>query len=210
MEAVSYRNRIKTNPVVAEKYLFRKQHKHEREIKLVQYTFSRIKDAETLLDAPCGAGRMSFLAEKAGFKTTGIDLGDAILDCAKSEKLRLNSKVNFLKEDLENLSFSDNAFEASLCFRFFHHLPSEKAKMKVISELTRVSSKYVVISYFSAFSITSIKRKFKSILNISNKQNATRLTELEDYFNKFGFVLHDHKFSMPFFHTLCIAVFKKY
>lgn len=206
---MNYKSRIKHDPVTAEKYLYRKPGKHEREIKLVERAFSRISDAKTLLDAPCGAGRMSFLAEKFGFETTGVDLGTGILECAEKEKIKLKSKVNFYSENLEALSFSNDQFDASLCFRFFHHLPNSMTKINVIGELTRVSSKYVVISYFSPFSITSIKRKLKEIVNVYSSQHSTRLKELSQYFESFDFTLCYHRYSCPFISTLCIAVYKR-
>lgn len=57
----------------------------------------------TMLDVGCNIGFMAtYIAEKHGLQTTGIDLSDAVLKQAR--RLDISSKVNFKRVDIESLS----------------------------------------------------------------------------------------------------------
>jgi len=202
--------RIKTSVAKAEVYTQRKNRKHASEMKLIDNALTLLTNVKSFLDAPCGAGRATILLEKHGYKTVGVDLGDGSIEVARREMARLGLHSSIEKANLEHLPFQDNRFDAVLCFRFFHHLPTPELRGRIVAELCRTANKYVLISYFSPFSITSIKRTLRQNLGgKSSSQFRTPLEEVERYFAKNNFRLLQDYPQRRFIHTLHLAVFIK-
>jgi len=203
-------SRIKHSYREAEKYATRRPSKHKAEMNLVRRAFSSLDGVETVLDAPCGIGRVSLMLDRYGYTVTGVDAGHGALIKANEEMEKHKASCIFLNDDVRHMTFQDASFDAIVCFRFFHHLMSVGAKQHVVEELCRVSNKYVLISYFSPWSITSIKRKAKAhYLNQCSVQRTTSLSELRGYFERCNFELIKDMVQFPFLKTLHLAIFKK-
>ena len=80
-----YRSRIKNDPASAEAYKHRKSAKHRAELALVRRAFADIPKSVTVLDIPCGAGRLTIMLEKLGYRCTGAEIGDAMIEVARQE-----------------------------------------------------------------------------------------------------------------------------
>lgn len=118
--------------------------------------------------------------------------------------------MHFNHGKFKKIPFENNTFDVVLCFRYFHHLQTNEAKARVIEELCRVSNSYVLISYLSPISITSIKRRARVFLGgRRSNQETTRLNEIENYFKRFDYELVKDFAQFPFFHTLHLAIFKR-
>ncbi|MCU7940994.1 MAG: class I SAM-dependent methyltransferase, partial [gamma proteobacterium symbiont of Bathyaustriella thionipta] len=114
------------------------------------------------------------------------------------------------QDNLKNISFDDEVFDAVLCFRFFHHLLTSEARLHVINELCRVSNKYVLISYLSPVSVTSFKRKVRVIFGgRKSSQQTSSLKDIKRYFHNAGYELEKDFAQTPILHTLHLAVFKR-
>ena len=90
-------------------------------------------DVETILDAGCGNGAISNFLK--GYKIIGIDISFKALKFFKHNKVLGN---------LANLPFKDKSFDLVICSDTLEHIP-EKDFNKVISELKRVTKKYILI-----------------------------------------------------------------
>lgn len=202
--------RVKETIAAAEAYTHRKRGKHDSEMKLISKAVTSLTDVASFLDAPCGAGRAMILLQRLGYKTAGVDLGDGAIAVAEREMIKRGMDPDIKKANLVDLPFAENSFDAVLCFRFFHHLANPEIRERIVAELCRVADKYVLISYFSPFSVTSIKRVAKKKLwNETSSQFATSLAEVEGYFSHVGFELLKDYPQRQFFHTLHLAVFGK-
>jgi SAM-dependent methyltransferase len=205
-----YKTRIKSDMASAESYTHRKQSKHDAEMQLIRRALSHVNDVHTFLDIPCGAGRASILLARAGYNTTGADLGEAVSSVAAAKVEEAGVPVVIEQADLESMTYEDSSFDAILCFRLYHHFPDDEVRERAISELCRVANKYVLISYLSPNSFTSIKRLVRERSgNKPSRQNATSLKSIEKYFNQRGFALVKDVPQFWFIHTLHLAVFKR-
>jgi len=94
-----------------------------------------------ILDVGCGEGfTLNRLREKnIGEKRVGVDFEKAAIDEAK----KINGEDTFHVGNIYNLKFKDNEFDVVLCMEVMEHLKNPK---KALSELKRVSSKYVVLT----------------------------------------------------------------
>ncbi len=205
----NYRSRVK-NELTALKYTHRKTHRHHAEMALIEQAISFIPITNPVLDIPCGAGRVAILLARKGYKAIGADLSKPMIDIARDQIRSSNIDCAVQSQDIEKMSFQNNEFGVSICFRFFHHLPDAEIRRHVIGELCRVSRNYVLISYLSPASYTMLKRRMRVVFGGKKSyQFATPLSELEKYFSEQGFELTKDFAQMPFFHTLHLAIFKR-
>jgi len=110
---------------------------------------------ETVLDAPCGTGRMSGLYPTK--QVTAVDLSPSMLEHVKD----MQGIVAVQQGDIEKLEFPDNTFDLVMSIRFLHHLPDETTLEHCLGELARVSAGHVLVSYFDTFALQNLRRWLK-------------------------------------------------
>lgn len=101
------------------------------------------KSGISLLDVGCGAGhylRSLKLRVDKEINYTGLDSTKYFIELAKKA---FGNKHKFLVGDIFNLKLKANEFDMVICNNVLLHLPP--SPVKAISELIRVSKKYVVI-----------------------------------------------------------------
>lgn len=96
-----------------------------------------------VLDVGCGAGhylRSLRLRIDENMDYTGVDATEYYVELARKA---FGNASRFLYGNISNLQFKDNSFDIVICNNLILHLPPPP--IKPISELIRVSSKYIVI-----------------------------------------------------------------
>jgi SAM-dependent methyltransferase len=120
-----------------------------------------------VLDAPCGAGRFSEELAHRGARPLALDLSPAMVRSAAS--VAAGAAVG----ELERLPLADDAVAGVLCFRFLHHVPSPEQRRRVLAELTRVSRRFVVVSFFHPWSAHNALRWVRGHLSRSTRVRHT-------------------------------------
>jgi cyclopropane fatty-acyl-phospholipid synthase-like methyltransferase len=192
------------------RYQHRKPAKHRAELRLIDRAFALIPKRHRVLDIPCGGGRLMIHLAKEGFDVTGADVSEGMLQIAREAVAEAGLRCRVEPQDLESLTYRDRAFDTVVCFRLFHHFPSPQIRRRVVNELCRVAGQYVVLSYFSAASLTSWKH------NLAGKWGGRKRSrypvaraEVEGYFRACGYRLLKDFAQLPFVHTLHLAVFER-
>ena len=207
--APAYTGRVRYTPTAARSYQVRDRRKHEAEMKLVERAF-RLVPKGHVLDAPCGGGRVGLWLAKQGYDVTMADLSPAMLEFARTNAEREGLKIEVGEGDVESLKFGDRSFDAVISFRLFHHFPNKEIRARVVAELCRVSRRHVLLSYFSPWALTSIKRRIqKKMFGRKLAKFATPLSEIRTYFGEHGFKLVKNFARAPIAHTLNLAVFER-
>src|SRR5512136_730128 len=97
---------------------------------------SKAPEGARLLDIGCGTGRFAMpLAEKLHFKVTGADFSKEMLDKAREKDI--GGLIIWDKQDAQNLTYPDNAFDIVFMSHLLHHCDNPE---KVIRECFRVLS----------------------------------------------------------------------
>lgn len=96
----------------------------------------------TVLDLPCGTGRLTRLLVDAGFDYTGVDQSEAMLTVAR-EKVVGRPGVRLMTGDATRLPFEDASFDAVVCVRFLNLFPSE-LRRPMLQEMRRVSRRFLL------------------------------------------------------------------
>ena len=125
-----------------------------------------------VLDVGCGVGHyLRSLRERLDndIDYTGIDITKYYIERAK----KAFPSIPFFLDDIHHMSFKDNSFDIVLCNNVVMHLPSPPKK--AISELMRVSSRYVVIrTPFGARNYI-----IKEVKGINDNLNETDISSIE-------------------------------
>ncbi|MCI0546006.1 MAG: class I SAM-dependent methyltransferase [Candidatus Rokubacteria bacterium] len=201
----AYRARTKYTDEAAMRYQRRSPRKHRAEMRLLARAFAPLMPGH-VLDVPCGGGRMAAWLAGRGHRVTAADLSPAMRDIARDRLRGLDIAVD--AEDAEALSYPDGEFDAVLCFRLFHHFPTPEIRARVVDELCRVSRRHVVLSYFSPWSGTALKRRLRHLLRGRPPAKFhTSLAEVQSYFERAGFVLMADHAQLRGIHSLHLAVF---
>lgn len=188
----------------------KKPRKHRAEMELVDRAFASISRDERVLDVPCGYGRVMEHLHSRGYRVSGADLSEPMLELARATMNRHEWTGTIERQDLQRLSYPDRSFDTLICFRVFHHFPEASIRRQVISELCRVASQRVVLSYFSPHSFTSRLSQLRVALHLKRANRyPTSLGELESYFRPCGFRLANDFAQLSLVHSLHLSVWER-
>jgi SAM-dependent methyltransferase len=89
-----------------------------------------------ILDAGCGMGRYTYIANKFGAEVVGVDFGESVESARENTKGLPN--VHIIQADLFNLPFRKEAFDFIFSIGVLHHTSNaEKAFQKLVSLLKK-------------------------------------------------------------------------
>ncbi len=202
--------RVKINQYAAESYLKRNKRKHQREMSMIEAAFNQLEGVKTVLDAPCGVGRASIFLAKQGYQVHAVDLGDAAVSMAQSQACEAGQKIKIEKQDIFHLPFLPKQFDAVLCFRLIHHFQEKQLRNSLVAELCNVSGRYVILSYISHHSVTTLKRLFKYWQKGTPiKQYPSTQYEMDASFKANGFRHYKNIHYSPLIHSLQLVIYER-
>ena len=125
---------------------------NRRELALLRQALERAGTADDALDVPCAAGRLVPVLLERVRVVTAVDLSPAMVEVARQALAEPLGKgqVAVWQGSAEALPFADRAFDTAVCWRLLHHLTDRAARLRVLSELARVSRRAVVLSFADA------------------------------------------------------------
>ena len=118
-----------------------------------------------LLDVPCGTGQFCWDLARAGYHVTGMDVSEAMLDCARQDDS--SASVTLRRGDIFDLPFANKTFDAAVCIRFTN-LVDARLRIRAVRELTRVA-RIVVISYYHRYSLKYVSRLLRYVLKLRDR-----------------------------------------
>jgi SAM-dependent methyltransferase len=161
--------------------------------------------SESVLDLPCGAGRLlPLLRDRFGHRVVQADGALAMLRTA-DERGRGSDRV---QADALAMPFADGAFDGVVVFRFLHHLPPEAQRL-VVAEACRVAGRFVVVSFFHPCSAHHLQRVLRGWLGAPRTRFAVSLGRLADWFAEHGYELRSHRAEAPYRRDLWLAAFER-
>ncbi|MCP5023029.1 MAG: methyltransferase domain-containing protein [bacterium] len=113
--------------------------------------FSGPTPLKTILDAPCGTGRLHPVLREFTASPICLDVSPSMLDSHGSERLIRGSAFA--------LPFVDQSIQAVVCCRLFHHLQTTEERRALIREPLRISSDVVLMSIWDATSWHAWRRR---------------------------------------------------
>ena len=119
-------------------------------------------EPQAVLDMPCGTGRFwALLAEDPKREIRIMDYSQDMIDTGI--KLRTNPVVERITSlgqgSAFNIKLADKSVENVFCIRLLHHIGGRDDRLKVLSELYRVSTSTAIISLWVDGNFKSWKRQ---------------------------------------------------
>ncbi len=115
----------------------------------------------SVLDVPCGTGRFwSLLAADPDRNIHACDYSQNMLDMAiQYRPQEIVSRINAFQGSAFSLPVEDDFVENVFCIRLIHHIGAHEDRLKLLSELKRVSSSTIIISLWVDGNLKSWRRK---------------------------------------------------
>lgn len=169
---------------------FRGERARARDARLVARLVRRHAStlAGSLLDAPCGTGRLSLPARSWSRSYVGVDVSAAMLREGEGRRVQGNAT---------RLPFADGSFDIVLCCRLLHHLEATTELEAVARELLRVSRGLVIASFWDARSWPGLRRG-RGWRRDETGRRALPRTELARAFERHGGRVRGYAASLRF------------
>lgn len=133
--------------------------------------FRRIGPLESLLDLPCGAGRLFGLFREAAGEVVEADWSFPMLRLSR-ESASAGAKGHIRCNGL-GLPFKDRAFECVVSIRLNHHFDLQQERERHLEELLRVARRAVVLTWFSHHSFRAWSRRLRARLGSGKRPKYT-------------------------------------
>ncbi len=144
--------------------------KRERAL-LAQY-FAQIGHVESILDLPCGHGRLSDLLKSKCDRLIEADWSFTMVSLNQRDN-GLDARRYFRASALE-IPLPDRSVDVVVSFRLSHHLETPELRERHLRELFRVAKKTVVVTWFSATSLKNLLRQIRVKLTGKRGKNVLR------------------------------------
>jgi len=158
------------------------------ELKLIDRAlkYTKITPPARILDVPCGTGRLSMHLLKRKYLVTGVDISAEMVRYSEGriKKEGVDYEFSLKVGDAEELLFLDNSFDVVISLRLLGHVPPEN-RLRILKELNRVCSKFMIVAYYSRDSISGILRKNKRVRS-NIKWYPVTISEMDLEFRKLG------------------------
>ncbi len=174
--------------------LITKQKKIESSYALYKYVLDKVKPLgnEVLLEVGCGrgAGAMYACQNYSFSKMFCLDMTTDQIDCAKKkfEKTPFPEKVQFINENITNLSSFIENIDIAFSVEAFQHIEDTEKALKRIKQTLKPNGKIAIATYFSKNIVEDsvIESIFPLVLK---KQEAIKsITVIRDELEKAGFL----------------------
>ena len=139
---------------------------HRRETRILRKIMRKIKaeerkGAQRVLDVPCGYGRFSKLLQDEEFTLISSDLSFHMVKRAVDRHDNPERIPGVAADAKLGLPFNPDTFFLLFSMRFFHHLHEREEREAVLREFARVTSGWVVLSYYQRIPLHVLQRKLR-------------------------------------------------
>ena len=186
-----------------------------REHQLVRKALKIAGNPKSVLDMPCGTGR---------FWDVLVEQPDRIIHVSDNSQDMINTGLKYRPREILNritssfqgsafdLPVEDNFVENVLCIRLIHHIGDHNDRLKLLSELHRVTSSTVIISLWVDGNLKAWKRKKNEARRKKHKYQNRFLIPvktIEDEFSQTGFKVMARLDFIPYHSMWRTYVLKK-
>jgi len=136
----------------------------QREYRLLGELLASQPRSQRLLDLPCGGGRLSPALAPYTELLIEADIGAGQVQHAKQQS-QLEIPQVWMTASGFRIPLRDGSVDGTVCCRLSHHLPQPAERERLVSELLRVSKRFVIMTYFDHHSLKNLGRRLRAPFN---------------------------------------------
>jgi 2-polyprenyl-3-methyl-5-hydroxy-6-metoxy-1,4-benzoquinol methylase len=134
------------------------------ERRVISRAFAPISKSLTVLDLPCGTGRLAETLLGDGFHVVGADISPAMLDVAQRKLQRFGNRFQTRVGDVRELARTERGtYDVALCARVLMHFPLEE-QIEFLKSVAVITKGTVVFSQCLSTPYQRMRRRFKKVL----------------------------------------------
>jgi len=166
----------------------------KRERALLTRYFAEIGKVGSILDLPCGHGRLSgFLEERCDDLIEG-DWSFTMVSLNQRDNGRDHRR--YVRASALEIPLPDRSVDVVVSFRLSHHLETQELRERHLRELFRVAKKHVIVTWFSSTSLKNVLREARVMLLGKQPKNVLRNGRVREIAAEAGYT---QKLAKPLF-----------
>ncbi|MCK5606167.1 class I SAM-dependent methyltransferase, partial [Candidatus Pacearchaeota archaeon] len=166
--------------------------------------FELVGSNSHIVDVPCGNGRFFNIFSKAE-KLTMVDYSLNMLNACR-EIRAIKENVQLLRAEISRLPLPDKSIDLVFCMRLFHHMKNDQVRIGALKELSRVSKRYVALSFYNK---NSVKYFWRKTMRKKIRGNYVPLDHILKLANQTGLQYVEHFPKRNLLEQQCLLLLKK-
>jgi len=159
-----------------------------------------------VLDAPCGYGRFSTLFAQRGARIICADVSTAMVARTRERISGEGLPGMYAVMDIRHLPFKTDSVEATFTMRLFHHGFARDEMGAILSELARVTRRWVILSYYRYHPLHALFRRLKGF---SSRIKMMTDEELNSELKGKPLTIRSRQMVIPILHSQTVVVLEK-
>jgi ubiquinone/menaquinone biosynthesis C-methylase UbiE len=143
-----------------------------RERALLVRFFAELGPCDSILDLPCGHGRLSDFLKERCRQLIEADWSSTMVDLNRRD--HGDQGRHYVRASALEIPLPDRAVDCVVSFRLSHHLETELLREQHLRELFRVARNAVIVTWFSATSLKNLLREVRVRFGSKNRKNVLR------------------------------------
>jgi SAM-dependent methyltransferase len=139
---------------------FNRSFRQQRERQCLQRLIAAIPSESTVLDLPCGTGRVTRLIAEAGHRVIAGDSSTHMVAATRENLLPQFPDLTAEVMDAADTGLRDRSVDAVVCNRLLHHFPDAASRIGVLTEFARIARGLVIVSFSCSFGLDVAWQKF--------------------------------------------------
>jgi len=132
----------------------------QREYQLLHRLLASQPRCRTLLELPCGGGRLSPAMARYTDLMIEADVALGQLQYGRQNS-RCETPQLWLTASALRIPFRDAALDGVVCIRLCHHLPHPAERERLVIELLRAARRFVILTFFDYHSPKNLLRRIR-------------------------------------------------
>jgi len=166
---------------------------------------------EQIIDLPCGHGRFTpQLRRAASQRLVCADLRLEHINALVGAEDVVGTPIETSQVDLyQRLPFADKEFNLVFNFRFFHHIRDDAHRQHVIAELSRISGRYLIVSYYANSAVHALQKKLWRRTGHTRDLPMISTSEFHRCFRQHGCEIVEDRAVLPGIHAHHITLMRR-
>lgn len=157
---------------------FRTTGRDRHEERCLRRALRQVPAGATVLDLPCGSGRLTSLLLEHGYRVLAADSSQGMVSRARHNWLQRQTQtgachtaVSHFTCDVMATGLPDASVDAVICNRLLHHFTEAETRRQALRELARVTNGPIIVSFFNSFALDAVKFHIKHWLRGTTPQD---------------------------------------